>query len=250
MAQEVNPYDRITNLDSNHIHAWELTETTGTTFYDTGASSSKVNLTITNPSFVTLNTPGLVGNCPLFGLDSSAVSYGTPYASAPVSSFTDLPTTAMTLETWVQQTSIAGPGAFIVSVDSTAAGGSLNFQTGIFNSSNSYYLTFRTAFNFGNGSIGTIQQFAQPVYLYSEWVYVVVTYDGTAFRQYINGDLLKKENASGAIQWSYGPPAPTFYLGCQAANYFFTGRMSRVRISDIVRPESYIKSVYKKAMAY
>lgn len=242
-----SPIVRVTDLDSNHIHAWELTETSGTTFYDTGASSSKVNLTITNPTFVSFDTPGLVGNCPLFGLNSTSVSLGTPYASTPVSSFTDLPTTAMTFEVWFQQTGATSTFSFVASCDFGI--GSYNFQVGIGDAYNAYFLTFRTASTLGN-AVPTLSQFAQPNQLYSQWVYMAVTYDGTAFRQYINGDLLKKESATGAIQWSYGSPAPTFYLGCQTANYFFTGRMSRVRMSNIARSETYIKDVYKKAILY
>jgi hypothetical protein len=241
--------NRLTALDNNHIHAWELIETSGSTFADTGSSTTKVNMTIANTANLQLNSQGIFGACPVWGLQASGTS-GNASASALVSSFTDLPTTTMTFESWVSQAQISGGGAvFAVSCDFTNA---INFQFGInTTAADNYYITFRTANNFGNGTTGTTSAIGSATHNVSSWVYLAVTYDGSNFRYYVNGDLLNTQAATGAIQWANtNGPAPTIYIGSQNTGNNFFGKISRVRLSNIVRTQSYLQGVYKQAMAY
>ena len=233
--------NRIVPLDANHIHAWEMTETAGSTFADTGSSLQPVNLTIADVTKVQLGSQGMLGASPMFGLTSSQSSAGG-YASELISSFSDLPATNMSFEAWVFQTSALNSPSFVISDD---FGGSVNFQLFVDSGNNNWGNTFRTSSSFGNGSVGTAPDVQSSHYV-GQWVHLAVTYDGSAFRTYVNGDLLKQESATGAIQWANtNGPAPVLYVGCQGANFFFLGKIGHVRLSNVARSQGYFKNVYQ-----
>ena len=96
-----SPSSWITALDANDLHAWELTDPSGTTFTDTG-SGVQVALSITVTGNMVLGTQGLLGVCPQFGLDTSgAGTFAASGGRANVSSFSDLPTGAWSVDAWV-----------------------------------------------------------------------------------------------------------------------------------------------------
>lgn len=241
---------RITALDANHLHAWELTETSGSSFADTGSSASKVSLPIVNTANVQLGTPGLLGACPLFGLTTTP-SAAVGSAAALVSAFSDLPTTNITLEAWVRQTSVSGAsGRFVVSCDFANAA---NLQMYVGSTANDNYSTvFRTSGTFGDGSTGTLTDFAASTRLIGQWVHLAITYDGSFFRQYVNGEMLKKQAATGTISWSYtNGPAPKIAIAADisaSSGTHFVGQMSRVRLSNIVRTQTALRAVYAAGM--
>lgn len=249
-ASLVPAVPRLTALDANHLHAWELTETSGSSFVDTGSSASKVNLPIVNTANVQLDTPGLLGACPMFGLTTTP-SAAVGSAAELVSAFTDLPTTNITIEAWVRQTSASGAtGRQAFSCDFV---NSVNLQMYVgTTASDNYSTAFRTSGTFGNGSVGTLTDFAASSKLVGQWVYIAVTYDGSFFRMYVNGELLKKEAATGTISWTNtNGPAPKIALAADTSASVGTnlvGQLSRVRMSNIVRTQTALRAVYSKAM--
>ncbi len=233
---------RVTSLDNNHIHAWELTELSGSTFFDTGVSTQKVHMTIANTANLRLGVPGLVGPCPMFGLTATP-NLVTSYADCLISSFNDLPSTNFTVEAWVcQSTPTTANGQFIFAVDNVNGLNLFLYAS----SSNQYITAFRTANTFNGGVAAVIPP---PNSSIGIWNYIAITYDGSNFRTYINGDLVSLAAAAGAMQWAYTTDQPPkMIIGVQGnlTNPMF-GRISRVRISNIVRTQAYIQSVYKQA---
>lgn len=239
---------RLTPLDANHIHAWEMNETSGSSFLDSGSSATKVNMTINNTSNIILGYPGLLGPCMMTGFTFTGTNAST-FASCLVSSFTDLPTGNMTFEAWYLQPQVSGNNAaLVVSCDFSNA---INFQFGVNSTANdNYYITFRTANNFGNGSTGTNVNLSSARAV-GKWTYLAVVYNGSNFLYYVDGVLANSQNATGAIQWANtNGPAPAIYIAGAGNSSSYVGAVSCVRLSNTNRSASYLRSVYQTAMAY
>lgn len=237
--------DRVTALDVNHIHAWELTDASGSSFVDTGSSSNLVDMTIADTANIQLSSVGLLGNCPFWGL--TAIGHAaSASASALVSSFTDLPNNNFTIEAWIfPSTNSIAPDSCIFSCDFQA---SVNFQIYLDRSNDNYSVLYNTN-NFATLSSQVTTFFVGS--LLEQWAYLAVTYDSSNVRIFLNGDLVAiSNNTSGFVQWANtNGIAPTITLGSQAGSTnSLTGKMSRVRMSNIVRSQSYMKAVYEKAL--
>jgi len=70
--------------------------------------------------------------------------------------------------------------------------------------------------------------------------YVAGSYSGTTLRIYLNGDLNNYAVVSGALQPSTGD----LFLACEDRDRYFNGIIDEVRISDVARDASWIKTCY------
>lgn len=241
---------RLTALDANHIHAWELTEASGATqFADTGSSATLVPLVMLAAANIQLGNPGLLGACPLFGVTSAGAHVATQ-AAALISAFNDdatnkLPGTNFSLEVWAAQLSLPGSQATLISGDFNA---SINCQVGI-NSTNQVVQVTNTLTGGFNNVTSDATSFNPNVL--SVWHHHMLTYDGAHAISYLDGVLVKSTATAGAMQWTHTTgTAPSLILGAQGttATVPFYGYLSRFRISNIVRTQAYAWGVYSKAL--
>lgn len=234
---------RLTPIDANHLHAWELDDVSGT-LVDTGSSASKVNLPITAGTAIQYESEGLVGKCVHVGKSSAGVT-GTVTAAALTSSFSDLPTGDLTVEIWYRSDvlvpgailEITKNGSVILTVDSNVADVlTIGLLTG-------------AGFSSQNTDVNVLA--SQP----GVWRHLAVTYvlsTGTVLL-YINGEVFyRNATHSGAFQWGSGttPSVELFKSANNPAINQFHGQMSRFRISNIARSQAYLRAVFKKAMLF
>jgi hypothetical protein len=74
-----------------------------------------------------------------------------------------------------------------------------------------------------------------------QWYYIVGTYNGSSLRIYINGTLENENSVTGPLQNSNG----TLLIGCETSDQrYFNGSIDEVRISDVARNASWIKTCY------
>ncbi len=227
---------RITALDSNHLHAWEMNDASGN-FVDTGSSSAKVNLTAASTPLY--QTPGIAGSCALLGYDAAGANAASK-ASALVSAFSDLPLTNVSIECWFR--SYGSTLGFLFGVDNA---GSANFSVSTATASLLARTVQTTQFTSGGSTAGNL--IVQP----HVWQHVALVYDtagGTVYL-YVAGEVvLRATSITGNVQWSLGT-TPTFQVGLgQNSAGQFRGQVSRLRLSNIARSQAYLRAVYKAGM--
>lgn len=231
---------RTTALDANHLHAWELEDASGN-FVDTGSSASKVNLTATG--VVIYGTPGLVGSCPVFGVSSTGAFVDTIYGRALSSAFSDLPTGSCSIECWFR--SYSASLGYLIGTDNVGS-----TIMNISGSSTPEALSHTVnATSFKNASVAALNAPAAPYV----WHHIASVYDsatGDCFL-YLDGEVvIKQTGQTGNVAWTTGT-TPSFSIGLgQNAAGGFHGQMSRVRLSNTARSQSYCRTVYETAMQY
>ena len=237
---------RITALDANHIHAWELTDTSGATaFADTGSSGTPVSLTISNTANIQLEAVGLLGNCAVFGVTSTGGSGTNVFASALTSAFTDLPSTTITVEYWILPNAGLGASSIFPFAWVTGAG-SQYFSFGLGTTSgDQFQVRFQSSGGSVNGNTNATAMVSSKVS--TNWTYLAMSYDGATVKLYVNGELMFSSAASGTILTA---STPSIKIGFDGSGNPYVGKMSRVRMSNIARSQTYIRSVYRTAMAY
>jgi hypothetical protein len=230
---------RATALDSNHIHAWELDDVSAG-FVDTGSSASKVNLTASGSPVY--SSTGIFGNCALFGTAADG-SASTSRARVLASAFSDLPLTNVTLECWVQ--TYRSDFGFVAGSDQVGSG---MFQITGGGAVNQLAYVCYTSVDFVADT--TLTSIIQPSTTFA-WQYLALVYGGGAVKLYVNGEVAFTHSAiSGNVLWTNGT-TPSFGIGAgQNSAGQFHGLMSKVRLSNIARAQSYLRAVYKKAMIY
>ena len=72
------------------------------------------------------------------------------------------------------------------------------------------------------------------------WHHIVGTYDGTIERVYVDGVQENTNTVSGTIFTHNNP----LYLGSASTNYYMTGILDELRLSNIVRSADFIKTEY------
>ena len=72
------------------------------------------------------------------------------------------------------------------------------------------------------------------------WHHIVGTYDGTIERVYVDGVQENTNTVSGAILTHNNP----LYLGSATGNYFMTGTLDEIRLSNTARSADFIKTEY------
>jgi hypothetical protein len=213
-------------VDANHIHRWKLDEASGN-FLDTGSSGSKVDLTLTGTPVRQALTPwGNVGT--IFGIDTLGAT-NTNHGRALISAFSDLPSTNVTIEGWVQTYQASFNGMF--GADHTT-NSNFTVEGGL------YPTMTLNAGSFHN--VGSITAFS-PAYGVT-WHHVAAVYNGTHQYLYFNGELMARQGNTGSVQWTNGT-TPRFVVGRKQTGGPFIGCMSRVFLSDIARSQSYLRQV-------
>lgn len=229
---------RATSLDANHIHAWELDDASGN-LVDTGSSGSKVDLTVTGTPVY--GAKGLFGNCVVFGVDASTGATASTYARALVSAFSDLPATNWTQEVWFR--SFVGNLGFLMGCDNVGAGTAC--VDGNSASTGQFSMTLQTTgFTNTTSAVSFLNSYGQG------WHHLALTYDGTYGRLYLDGEIQARSSNTGNTQWSTGTtPRICLALGQNSAGQF-RGAMSRFRLSNVVRSQSYLRTVYATGMGF
>lgn len=229
---------RLTPLDANHVHAWELTETSGD-FEDTGSSATKITLVAEAPPLYAAN--GLLGACPVFGLDASGGVSGNAGASALIS--TAMPPASATMELWFR--SLSTDAGFLAAVDRAGTG---TFTIDSPGANRLEIITQGVAF-LASSTPALIPVVSPPL-----WHHVALVYDqssGITFLYWDGEMILRQSGQSGSIDW-FGGVTPRFSIAHSPNNGTpqFRGQLSRVRISDIARSQAYLREVYRKGMGY
>jgi hypothetical protein len=229
---------RLTALDANHLHAWELDDASGD-FVDTGASASKVNLTVTGTPVYRVGSP-FGNNAVLFGIDSSGVA-NTNHGRALISAFADLPPTSVTVEAWVQP--FTPSFGFVFGGDHV---GSYNYSVDNNGSSTGQLAMSVNAFSFKNQA--TITAFSGA---YGPWRHIALVYDGSNQYLYVDGEVVAKTTNTTSVQWSNGT-TPRFCIARSqnGGPGQFIGKLCRVRLSNIARSQSYLRTVYATGMGF
>ncbi len=231
---------RLTPLDANHLHAWELDDASGN-FADTGASASKVSLTATTSGNAPLyaQIAGPVGNTAIFGRSAAGAAV-TSNGSVLVSAFSDLPLTNFTLEIWFRSEK-AIPGSFMgadcVGADNIFVSRGASEGLGASVRATSFTNMTSVAGAYVNPGV---------------WHHHALVYDTANSLQilYLDGQVVARASQSGNAQWTNGTTPKMWVAGTQNAAGQFQGQLARFRISDIARSQSYLQGVYQRAMLY
>lgn len=232
---------RVTPLDANHIHAWELDDASGD-FVDTGSSVSKVNLTATTGGNAPLyRRIGPVGYAAAFGRSAAATTTASCRASTLISAITDIPTLACSMEIWVKCDDLGDAACHLMGATSTA---SYDWDVVLSPSANTISTDLRAT------TTATLNIMSGLKVLWGTWHYVVVTYNGIDLVMYVDGEVVGSQSRAGAIVWTNGT-TPTLAIGKDlATNGQFIGQLSRFRLSNLARTGAEILAVYQKGMGY
>tara|TARA_B110000211_G_scaffold228234_2_gene284153 strand:+ start:505 stop:1209 length:705 start_codon:yes stop_codon:yes gene_type:complete len=134
-----------------------------------------------------------------------------------------------TISVWVYPTSISGIGNIAQNTTGTFSGATYGFR--VLRASNHY------VFYIGDGSGYNPVQISSAVVL-NTWQNLVMTYDGTNSKYYLDG-LLKTTASVSNI--SYGvAPYNNFYIGTKGGSERFTGNIDEVCLLDRVAISSEI----------
>jgi hypothetical protein len=223
----------------NHLHAWELTDVAGS-FADSGSSAFLVPLPAAGTG-VLYGTPGIVGDCVQFGLDSLGASQ-SGRGTELIAAFSDLPAGDCTIEAWYNCFNSDIKNLFGVDQN-----GSANFTMDGGGSNRIEYVV-RTGASFVAASSNATIQVIPFGWFHAANVYNSVTNKVLA---YINGVQVATGNANGNIDWSSGvTPRMNIASSPQNAAGQFMGQISRCRLSNVARSQAYLQAVYKQGMAY
>jgi hypothetical protein len=240
---------RLTPLDGYHIHAWECTEAAGvSTLADTGNTAAPMTLTISGaPGAFSSGVPGLLGNC----VTNTGTEVG--YADSPLTAGggnpgSDFPTgtNPYTLEWWFSSYALtASTRCHINATRNTGANEIFQFYTNA-------TPTWEFAANNGPTAITAID--APRPQFSSQWTYVAITFDGATYKLFINGITVKTFAGSWtAPDWTTAGSATRrfgIFGNADSASGKLSGALSRVRMSNIARSQTYFYDVYRRAMLY
>ncbi|MCX6270714.1 MAG: right-handed parallel beta-helix repeat-containing protein [Bacteroidetes bacterium] len=124
--------------------------------------------------------------------------------------------TAITLEAWINQSSLPGDVQRYVTISPETA--VLRYD----GSSNGGFRELHFYIKQANGSLFSLR--ADSVLVANEWMHVAGTYDGTNMKLYLNGRLLKSASPAGGLY----PPNGNFSFGNSSETFY--GKMDEVRI--------------------
>jgi uncharacterized repeat protein (TIGR01451 family) len=199
---------------TNLVAAYNFDAGSGNTLVDVSGHGN--NGTITNAQWV---TTGQSGGALLFS--------GAPNSMVTVPSSASLNlTTGMTLEAWVDPTTVhsQGPGHWISVLtkgDSTGSGPlsySLNATDG--------NTTAPAGEALINGKVRIVE--GGPKLVANKWAYLAVTFDGSKLTEYLNGTVVKTVDlrSSNSITTTNDP----LTIGGDSLGWMFQGRVDNVRI--------------------
>lgn len=219
-----NSYQEI-GTDSHTMALWHFNETSGSTI---GDASGKSNSGLaTGTSIVS----GISGNARQFNGTTAN------YLSFPHSAYL-CPTSQITIEGWFYVDSLTGSDPSFLDIR-TREGVSYDWVL-------SYHASVDSIlFEIGLNGVYHMLEFSWSGSGMSlrKWFYLVATYDGSAIKLYLNGQLKSSVSASGTITYTNG----TLYMGRKYTNasvHSFHGMMDDIRISDIARTDAEIAAVW------
>jgi uncharacterized protein (TIGR03437 family) len=99
-------------------------------------------------------------------------------------------------------------------------------------------------FNFWSGS-ANVQAFTRTQLSLGVWSYVVVTYDGSAARFYVNGSLTNTVPMSG----TRNSDSNTFNVGTESCRGYLHGSLDEVRVAQGAWPSTLIQTMYNNQAA-
>ena len=196
------------------VAAYAFEEGTGTTVTDQSGNGN--NGTLTNTTWV---AAGKYGRALSFNGTSSRLT-------VPNSTSLQL-STGMTLETWVNPTTVSSAWRDIIE-----------------KGNDNYYLmatTDRTSFPAGGGTFGgaNANAYATGILPTNSWTHLATTYDGTNLRLYVNGTLVATQAKTGAITTSTSAltiGSDPFY------GQFFNGQIDELRIYKTALTQTQIQT--------
>jgi hypothetical protein len=186
---------------------WRLDEASGTTAADGMGGSSGIYL-----NGVTLAQPGALANDP----DPSAWFDGVNDTVRVPSTLALAPTAGLTLEAWLDPTSLPSTSASIVRKEQSymlrvTSTGALFFRIWTADGNNHEY------------------QSAANVIAPNQWTHVVGTWDGASMVIYANGVPVGSRSQGGAL----GANSNELYIGCGLNSYdYFNGSIDEVAVYD------------------
>lgn len=234
----VNGYlARYTPVDGNVIHQWRLNEPAGSTSFADAVSGSGNAMTLDNSG--TPATPILVGRTSLFdgairNFNNTNNLYSPNVISTP-------PSASFTLDCWVQYNT--GGNAYIFGRQWKDPQDGTNFSTIALAASGigslGYWMT--TA---GGSETGAYAKYTFSAATQDTWHHVGLTYDGANVRLYVDGEFVFSEARTGNADFQFSAPWFVSNFKLPAASRPFSGKVMDCRVHNIVRPESYFRSIY------
>jgi PKD repeat protein len=211
-----------TLLASGLVAAYNFNEGSGTVLHDVSGNNN--NGTVTN---ATWSSAGKFGGALSFNGTTSLVSVA---GSASLNL-----TKGMTLEAWIDPTSLKSPDA----------GWSAAIVKEHFGSADNIAYALYAANGTGMPPAGHVLVNGadravvgqRPVPL-KAWTFLAATYDGTTLRTYVNGALVGSATVGGAITTTPDP----LRIGGDAAGEMFTGLIDNVRIYNTALTQSAIQA--------
>lgn len=169
--------------------------------------------------------------------------------SGNVNSFVNIPDAAalelssgMTLEAWINPTSLASPNFgwdAVIAKEHLNSGNDISYALyaaqGTGTGPGGHILVGSTDFGTSGGS-------PPPL---NGWTFVCATFDGTTLKTYVNGTLIGQQNTSGKILATTDP----LKIGGDWSGEMFTGLIDNVRIYNIALSASQIQSDMGAAVA-
>jgi PKD repeat protein len=209
-------------MNGSLVAAYNFDAGSGTTLADVSGNGN--NGTINNATWTT----GKYGSALQFTGKTNS------YVSVPSSAALNL-TKGMTLEAWVDPTSLNSPDNGWASAISKAH----------YNSSNdvSYALYAAQGTGVGPGPqvlVGGQDQgpTGGSVVPLNQWTFLASTYDGTTLKMYVNGNLVASQALSGNIATTSNP----LTIGGDWSGEMFTGKIDNVRIYNYALSQTQLKT--------
>lgn len=152
-----------------------------------------------------------------------------------------------TIDCWINPTSVGNMATLFSTFDfsdydigQTPTGFALTWGNNTF----SFYYA-------DGGTAGALKTSASTSII-GKWTNIVLVYDGTTTKFYLNGNLLTSVSASGPINWTYSPPIVTHAtIGRKSINVlsipgYFPGKIASVKVYNRALSASELIENYNK----
>jgi hypothetical protein len=98
------------------------------------------------------------------------------------------------------------------------------------------------------GSLNTVTMTGVNKLLLNQWYLIAMTYDGTTFKVYMNGNLVGSANIAGTIDYGTHGPWNIGGISNAGTGQYINSIIDDVRVESVVRSQSYLKTMYKDGM--
>lgn len=226
----VRPYP----TDADDLHVWALDETSGTSFANSGASS----LALTGSGSLLVGTTGIWA--------PSVSTYASSAAYLSSGNTTDVPGTgAITASVWVYHLASSNSFAFCKFAAPPPAFSSPYGGFLITRNLNTTY--FWIAYGPSSYQQLTPSPSLGPDLQDRAWNHLGLTYDGTTFSAYINGDLVNTAALSGTLTFPSNGP---YVIGSDRSGTASSvqAKFADARVATVARPASWFREVYQRGL--